>query len=273
MSNVEARVARTLSPPGGDPFGLRGGARRGALAAKGIRRRRLFAAALFAGDIVSGTMAIVAAALIVARLAKSDVYRAPTAILGAGASSRALARLLLSHPACGLCPIGFIDDGACSDDVDEFEPRHGADDTGAALPVLGTLDGWRDDGSAEVVIVPDCEVLPRDPAALYRLGARQVLVINRLGEFPSFGLQVRNAGCFVALELSGQPRDPSEGLKRAMDLVLGLAVLLVAAPIIGLLALMIKLADPGPAFYCQWRIGRNGTPIRILKLRPMYRDA
>jgi Undecaprenyl-phosphate galactose phosphotransferase WbaP len=369
MSNVEARVARTLSPPGGDPFGLRGGARRGAPAAKGVRRRRLFAAALFAGDIVSGTMAIVAAALIVAvawpadqiglfgrvqmqmcvllllligincslglyrsniksplerfrlratatllfafagmlmwiregpsvelaivplvgaivlvlglwiehligaRLAKSDVYRAPTAILGAGASSRALARLLLSHPACGLCPIGFIDDGACSDDVDEFEPRHGADDTGAALPVLGTLDGWRDDGSAEVVIVPDCEVLPRDPAALYRLGARQVLVINRLGEFPSFGLQVRNAGCFVALELSGQPRDPSEGLKRAMDLVLGLAVLLVAAPIIGLLALTIKLADPGPAFYGQWRIGRNGTPIRILKLRTMYRDA
>ena len=66
MSNVEARVARTLSPPGGEPFELRGGARRGALAAKGIRRRRLFAAGLFAVDIVSGTMAIVAAAVIVA---------------------------------------------------------------------------------------------------------------------------------------------------------------------------------------------------------------
>ena len=374
MSNVEARVARTLSPPGGEPFELRGGARRGALAAKGIRRRRLFAAGLFAVDIVSGTMAIVAAAVIVAvvrpagqtgligpvqmqmqiqmcvllllligincslglyrtnikspmerfrlratatllfafagmlmwiregpsielaivplvgaisfvlgcwiehligvRLARSDVYRAPTAILGAGASSRALARLLLSNPACGLCPIGFIDDGACSDDVvDEVVPLHGAGGTSAALPVLGTLDGWRADGSAEVVIVPDCEVLPRDPAALYRLGARQVLVINRLGEYPSFGLQFRNAGCFVALELGGQPRDPSEGLKRAIDLALALALLLLAAPIIGLLALTIKLADPGPAFYGQWRIGRYGTPIRVLKLRTMYRDA
>src|SRR5258708_16565289 len=66
MSNVEARVARTSSPPGGEPFGLRADGGRGALAAKGIRRRRLFAAALFAGDIVSGTMAIVAAAVIVA---------------------------------------------------------------------------------------------------------------------------------------------------------------------------------------------------------------
>ena len=370
MSNVEARVARTSSPPGGEPFGLGADGRRGALAAKGIRRRRLFAAALFAGDIVSCTMAIVVAAVIVAaawpagwiglvgrvqmqmcvllllliaincslglyrsnikspmerfrlratatllfafagmlmwiregpsvelavvplvgalalvlglwiehligaRLVRSDVYRAPTAILGAGARSRALARLLLSNPACGLRPIGFIDDGACSDDdVDEFVPRHGAEGTSAALPVLGTLDGWRSDGGAEVVIVPDCEVLPRDPAALYRLGARQVLVINRLGEFPSFGLQVRNAGCFVALELSGQPRDPSEGLKRAIDLTLALALLLLAAPIIGLLALTVKIADPGPAFYGQWRIGRYGTPIRVLKLRTMYRDA
>jgi Undecaprenyl-phosphate galactose phosphotransferase WbaP len=368
MSDVEARVVRTLSPDGADPFGLRGGARHGALAAKGIRRRRLLAAALFAGDIVSGTVAIVAAAvsvavlhqagqvgqvqmqtcvllllligincslglyrsnlkspmerfrlratstllfvfagalmwirggpsielaivplvgaialvlgvwiehLICARLARSDAYRAPTAILGAGASSRALARLLLSHPSCGLRPIGFIDDGARSDDdVDELVQGHGADDgTIATLPVLGTLDGWRADGGAEVVIVPNCEGLPRDPADLHRLGARQVLVVNRLGEFPSFGLQVRNAGCFVALELSGQPRDPNEGLKRAIDLALALVLYLLAAPIIGLLALTIKLADPGPAFYGQWRIGRYGRPIRILKLRTMYRDA
>jgi lipopolysaccharide/colanic/teichoic acid biosynthesis glycosyltransferase len=49
--------------------------------------------------------------------------------------------------------------------------------------------------------------------------------------------------------------------------------LLLAAPIIGLLALTIKLADPGPAFYGQWRIGGYGTPIRVLKLRTMYKDA
>src|SRR3981081_1235279 len=66
MSNVEARVARTMSPPGGEPFGLRGGARRGARGPLVIRPLRLFAAALFAGDTVSGTMAIVAAAVIVA---------------------------------------------------------------------------------------------------------------------------------------------------------------------------------------------------------------
>jgi lipopolysaccharide/colanic/teichoic acid biosynthesis glycosyltransferase len=139
--------------------------------------------------------------------------------------------------------------------------------------VLGTLDGWSADSGAEVVVVPDCELLPRNPAALYRLGVRHVLLVTRLGDFPTFGLHVRNADCFVALELSGRPGHPREALKRAIDLVVALALLLLAAPIIALLALAIKLADPGPAFYGQWRVGRYGRPIRVLKLRTMYRDA
>jgi lipopolysaccharide/colanic/teichoic acid biosynthesis glycosyltransferase len=157
--------------------------------------------------------------------------------------------------------------------VDAYVPRENAGDTDVALPVLGTLDEWSADGAAEVVIVSDCERIPKNPAALYRLGARQVLVVTRLGEFPNFGLQVRNAGCFVAIELNGKPTDYSKELKRAIDMILALALLVLAAPIIELLALTIKLVDPGPAFYGQWRVGQHGRPIRVIKLRTMYRDA
>jgi lipopolysaccharide/colanic/teichoic acid biosynthesis glycosyltransferase len=139
--------------------------------------------------------------------------------------------------------------------------------------VLGTLEGWHANGGAEVMIVPDRTALPQNPAVLYRLGIRQILVVNQLGEFPSFGLHVRNTGCFVALELSGQVRDPNEGIKRLVDLAIALPLMLLAAPVIGLLALAIKRADPGPAFFAQRRIGRYGVPIRVLKLRTMYQDA
>ena len=64
MSNVEARVAQTLSPPDGGPLRLRGKARSGALAAQWNRRRRLFTAGLLAGDVVAGAVAIVVAGVI-----------------------------------------------------------------------------------------------------------------------------------------------------------------------------------------------------------------
>jgi Undecaprenyl-phosphate galactose phosphotransferase WbaP len=210
--------------------------------------------------------------MIGARLARSTAFQAPAVILGTGKRSRALARLLLNQPARGLRPIGFIDDGT-GGRADELVAEHDADDSGAALPLLGTLDGWRTDGDAEVVIVPDPELLPPNPTALYRLGARHVLVVTRLGDFPTFGLHVRDADGFVALELSGQPSAPRDQLKRAIDLIVASTLLLSVAPIIALLALAIKFADPGPAFYSQWRIGRYGRPIRILKLRTMYQDA
>ena len=276
MSNVETRVADTLSPPGGESFEIRGAARNEALVADGRRRRWLVAAGPFAGDLLSGAVAIVAAAAIVvvagragsigfagrlqtqmpmllllligincslglyrpsikslmerfrlratatmlfvlagmlmwvregmtvelaivplvgtialvlgswiehvigARLAKSGIWCAPAAILGSGANSRALARQLLSHPACGLRPIGFIDDGTrIGDNVIEFVAGQDADDSSATLPMLGTLEEWHADGGVEVVVVPDSHALPGNPAALYRLGVRHILVINR----------------------------------------------------------------------------------------------
>jgi len=112
--------------------------------------------------------------LIGALLVKSDVYRAPAAILGTGARSRALASLLLSRRPVD-CVHRIIDDAhaptmspmnSCRD----MAPRYFR----CGLGVFGTLDEWRAGGGAEVVIVPDCQLLPRDPAALYELGVRQV---------------------------------------------------------------------------------------------------
>jgi lipopolysaccharide/colanic/teichoic acid biosynthesis glycosyltransferase len=61
--------------------------------------------------------------------------------------------------------------------------------------------------------------------------------------------------------------------KRGVDIVLAGLMLLVTAPLIGLLALVVKATSPGPAFFRQVRIGRSGRPFRILKLRTMRCDA
>jgi lipopolysaccharide/colanic/teichoic acid biosynthesis glycosyltransferase len=61
--------------------------------------------------------------------------------------------------------------------------------------------------------------------------------------------------------------------KRALDIVAAGTGLVVAAPVLGLAALAIKLQDRGPVFFRQERIGRDGTPFTILKLRTMVPDA
>jgi lipopolysaccharide/colanic/teichoic acid biosynthesis glycosyltransferase len=56
---------------------------------------------------------------------------------------------------------------------------------------------------------------------------------------------------------------------RAMDIGVALLLLLALAPLIGLIALAIRLADGGPAIFRQERVGRNLTPFTIYKLRTM----
>ncbi len=58
-------------------------------------------------------------------------------------------------------------------------------------------------------------------------------------------------------------------LKRATDIVVSTFVLLVASPLLVAAAIAIKLTDGGPVLFRQVRIGRDGNPFVILKLRSM----
>lgn len=63
-------------------------------------------------------------------------------------------------------------------------------------------------------------------------------------------------------------------MKRTMDIAGSLAGLIVLSPIITMVALAIKLEDPkGPVFFQQTRIGKNGKPFRMYKLRSMSVNA
>ena len=62
-------------------------------------------------------------------------------------------------------------------------------------------------------------------------------------------------------------------LKRAIDLAISLPAAVLLLPLFGLIMLAIKVIDPGPAFYVQTRVGRDGREIRLFKFRSMYVDA
>lgn len=62
-------------------------------------------------------------------------------------------------------------------------------------------------------------------------------------------------------------------LKRALDIAVATVALIPIAVITPLLALLVKLDSPGPLFFFQERVGRDGRTFRIVKFRSMKTDA
>jgi exopolysaccharide biosynthesis polyprenyl glycosylphosphotransferase len=62
-------------------------------------------------------------------------------------------------------------------------------------------------------------------------------------------------------------------LKRALDIVVSAIALVPIILITPILALLIKLDSPGPVFFFQERVGRDGKPFQIVKFRSMHADA
>ncbi|WP_114109945.1 exopolysaccharide biosynthesis polyprenyl glycosylphosphotransferase [Thalassospira xiamenensis] len=61
-------------------------------------------------------------------------------------------------------------------------------------------------------------------------------------------------------------------IKRVEDIVIGSIAIIIAAPVMLIVAFLVKVTSPGPIFYIQLRDGFNGEPIRVLKFRSMYVD-
>jgi len=61
--------------------------------------------------------------------------------------------------------------------------------------------------------------------------------------------------------------------KRAIDILFAFPGLVVASPIILILAIIVKLSSRGPAFYLQERVGMDGRVFQIVKLRTMVQNA
>jgi exopolysaccharide biosynthesis polyprenyl glycosylphosphotransferase len=62
-------------------------------------------------------------------------------------------------------------------------------------------------------------------------------------------------------------------LKRALDVMLSLLVLLVASPLMIGIAVLVRLSSKGPIFYKAQRIGRKGRTFTCYKFRTMVVDA
>ena len=87
------------------------------------------------------------------------------------------------------------------------------------------------------------------------------LAVGSIGGVPIITLR---SGALTGLEAA---------LKRLFDFVIAAIFLAIGAPVMAIIALLVKLSSPGPVFFRQERIGKAGRRIRIYKFRTMHRDA
>ncbi|HMO85938.1 MAG TPA: sugar transferase, partial [Lacipirellulaceae bacterium] len=69
------------------------------------------------------------------------------------------------------------------------------------------------------------------------------------------------------------PRHHRRFLRRALERLLAVVGLVVCSPILILLIFVVRLGSRGPAILRQERIGLNGKPFTMYKLRSMYENA
>ena len=62
-------------------------------------------------------------------------------------------------------------------------------------------------------------------------------------------------------------------IKHVMDLAGSFVLLILLSPLFLLIAIAIKIASPGPVFFCQQRSGQNGAPFTLYKFRTMVTNA
>ena len=252
VERFRLRVWSTLAAP---PLGL------ALLALPELGNARSLAVLLLAA-IIWLPLSLIAETLVLRWLVARSAWGLRALLIGDAGSTATVAAFLRSHPEVGLRPVGYCGQVAA-----------GKLDDGAAIARLGSVAHARNMGeAADIAIVTlSPEVAGLDLASL---PFRRILVLPEATGLPSLWLRSRALGNSPALEFS-LPLQAAANLraKRLLDIMIALPLLVVAAPVIGTLAVAIRLVSPGSAFYAQRRVGFNGKPLRVLKLRSMHLDA
>ena len=179
-------------------------------------------------------------------------------VIGSGHLARQYARDLRSNPQLGFSIMGYIgcerqdDLGKCLGDYTQVEAileKNGPDE------VIVALDPQ------------DIAVMPDILAAADKEGVRLSLI-------PFFNDYIPTITALGRTKLIDMRVTPLDDLgwamvKRAMDIVISLCLIVLFSPVMLAVAVGVKLSSPGPVLFSQERIGRNKKPFKMLKFRSM----
>lgn len=163
--------------------------------------------------------------------------------------------------------VGWI--GTGDDDLDLLE---GEPILGASLEEVIARHG------VDMVVLADLESAGGSIMSLAAICEREMVAFKVIPScFPilTCGLHLEMVCRTPVLGVSRLPLDRCINLmiKRAIDIVGATVGLIISIPIIAIFGAIVRLESPGPIFYRQRRLGRDGVPFDLFKIRSMRLDA
>jgi exopolysaccharide biosynthesis polyprenyl glycosylphosphotransferase len=197
---------------------------------------------------------------------RTDIRR--VLLVGGGDAAQHALKHLDELAWAGVQLVGYLTDG---DPIPEFN---------GAVPRLGNLD------DAEEVVheyLVDDVLLALPAESYFKLNQ----LVTRLLDKPSniwvvpdyfslliYGGHVGDLGGVPMLSLKAPTLTGYQRvIKRAFDLIVGTFLQIFILPIMGIIAIAIKLDSPGPVIFKQRRVGENGRLFWMYKFRSMVKDA
>lgn len=221
---------------------------------------------LVAGAVTTGRMIIRS---IQRRLLESGLGVRRTVIVGWGRNARALYSEVSKYPALGFQVVGFVP-LAMTEERRQFE----------GVPLLGPLPQLsqiiRKHEVEEVLIA----LQQHDQKALMQVIAQtdglpvHLKIVPDLYSIITGQARTNQIYGFPLLEILPQYMPAWErATKRAMDVAVSAVILILGLPFWILLGLAIRLNSPGPVFYRQERVGKDGRLFNVIKFRSMVANA
>lgn len=188
----------------------------------------------------------------------------PAIVVGSGPIAHQIITRMTQVPDYGLRPVGIIDDTRPANIVAE------------GVQYLGTTDNLERavvQTGAEKLIIAHSAVSDEKLAIIaqraHHLGM-MVRVVPRMMDVVGVGAKIEHMGGIPLMTLSHtDPTGWQFALKHAIDRSCAAVGLVLISPLFLTLMLLVRLSSPGPIFFGQDRIGRDGKVFQCLKFRSM----
>ncbi|MGB0910707.1 MAG: TIGR03013 family XrtA/PEP-CTERM system glycosyltransferase [Nitrospirales bacterium] len=203
------------------------------------------------------------------RLFETFGLRKRVIILGDGGLASNLARVLVTHGRNRFDVVGFLSKDRSSAGVSTFNPT-----------VIGTIDQLFElTESHRIQTVAVCfedrrGTMPLDALLDIKSLGVEVVDGHRMYEAECGRLSIDELKPSFLIFSQGFRRKPVVMLlKRLVDIIGALFGLFLLAPLLVVIAILIKLDSPGSVFYRQTRVGLHGYPYVLRKFRSMQQNA